>query len=266
MTVNVVAQTLSHLASSGCSLLYTEMIYWRLIIAVRIVCTTVQHRMTICIFPRRVSTECEQRIVIPIHQWTHWNVTLIQTGSIGGLCRSKGKWQASCCILQMSVNGGSTVLGLPSWIIMGLGNCIYLSSEYWWYLEATMLVTISWLPHKHDCQCCINNIWSCILRNSSAMHRQETIIQLLATFLGKMQVMISQPPSQNGGQQIVNIFWVGSVSCTATNRTAWFYNGVPNVQSLQFVFVFNFTNMHAMSHKSDFCLASNFKVDIYKPV
>jgi len=57
----------------------------------------------------------------------------------------------------------------------------------------------------------------------------------------------------------------GSVSCTATNCTAWFVNAVINGQSSLYVPVFNFTIIHAMSHRSDFCIVCSSKVNIWEP-
>jgi len=48
-----------------------------------------------------------------------------------------------------------------------------------------------------------------------------------------------------------NVCW-GSVSYTAMNCIALLPNWVLRGQSFQYVLVYNFTNMHAMSHRSDF--------------
>jgi len=80
-----------------------------------------------------------------------------------------------------------------------------------------------------------------------------------------MMVMISQPPPRYECQQRINSVCGGSGRCAATNCTAEFLNAVINGQSLLFVPVFNFTNMHAMSHRSDFCLVCSSKVNIQEP-
>jgi len=51
----------------------------------------------------------------------------------------------------------------------------------------------------------------------------------------------------------VNSFCGGSVSYTAMKCIALLLNWVLRDQSFQYVLVYNFRNMHAMSHRSDFC-------------
>ena len=61
---------------------------------------------------------------------------------------------------------------------------------------------------------------------------------------------ILPPPPNNEWQHSINSFCGGSVSYTATNCIALFLNWVFNGQSFQYVFVYNFPNMNAMSHRS----------------
>jgi len=68
---------------------------------------------------------------------------------------------------------------------------------------------------------------------------------------------IEYPPS-------VNNFCLGSVSYIAMNCIALFLNWVLRGQSFQYALVFNFTNMHAMSHRSEFC-AFSCRVNIWEP-
>jgi len=62
----------------------------------------------------------------------------------------------------------------------------------------------------------------------------------------------------------VNNFRGGSVRYTAMNSIALLLNWVLRGQSFQYVLVYNFTNMHAMSHRSDLFACSS-RVDIYEP-
>jgi hypothetical protein len=72
-------------------------------------------------------------------------------------------------------------------------------------------------------------------------------------------------PSKNEGQRCNNSFGGGSVSCTAMYCTASLLNRVINGQSCLYISIFNFTNMHALSHRSDFYLAGSSKVNISEP-
>jgi len=92
-----------------------------------------------------------------------------------------------------------------------------------------MLVTISLLPPKNERQRRVNDFWACILDCQTTMQRRWHKIGLSAAFMG---IKAS--------------------------------NDIATVSSL-YALVFNFTNMHAMSHRSDFLLASSSKVNIYKP-
>jgi len=70
----------------------------------------------------------------------------------------------------------------------------------------------------------------------------------------KMLVLISHPPRKNERTCSVNGFCGVSVRYTAKNCIALFLNWVINGESIQFVFVYNVPDMHAMSHISDFSL------------
>jgi hypothetical protein len=89
-----------------------------------------------------------------------------------------------------------------------------------------MLVTISLLPPKNEHQRTINDFWASILDYQTAMQWRGDKIQLLVAFMGKNA-----------------------------------RNNVTTVSSL-YALVFNFTNMHAMSYRSDFFLACSSKVNI----
>jgi len=76
--------------------------------------------------------------------------------------------------------------------------------------------------------------------------------------------MISHPPPEMEHPRSINNFCRGSVSCTAIKCIALFPNWVSLGQSFQYVLVFNLTNMHTMSHKSDF-FACCSRVNIEEP-
>jgi len=63
-------------------------------------------------------------------------------------------------------------------------------------------------------------------------------------------------------EQSVNSYRGGSISYTVTNYISLFLNWVFNSQSFQYVFVYNFTNMYAMSHQSYFVIASSSRVNM----
>jgi len=74
--------------------------------------------------------------------------------------------------------------------------------------------------------------------------------------------MISHPPPTIECAQSVNNSCGGSACYTAMKCIVLFQNCVLRSQSLQYVLVYNFTNMHAMSHRSDFlacCSRVNMK-------
>jgi len=75
----------------------------------------------------------------------------------------------------------------------------------------------------------VNDVWACILDNQTATQRCWPITVLLAAFMGK-----------NTSDDIATV-------------------------SSLYVLVFNFTNMHAMSHRTDFFLTCSSKVNIEEP-
>jgi len=72
--------------------------------------------------------------------------------------------------------------------------------------------------------------------------------------LANMLVMILRPPPTVEHLQSVNSFCGGSERYTAMNSIVLFLNWVLHGQSLQSNLVYNFTNMHAISYRSDFLL------------
>ena len=80
----------------------------------------------------------------------------------------------------------------------------------------------------------------------------------------KMQLTISLPAPKNKPQCSVNCGCTGPVYHTAMNSSASFRNAGRNSQSLQYVFVYNITYMHAISRRFDFFLAHNSRVNIWE--
>jgi len=68
--------------------------------------------------------------------------------------------------------------------------------------------------------------------------------------------MISHPPPTIEHPQSINNFCGGSERYTAMYCIVLFLNQVLPGQSFQSVLVYNFTNMHAMSYRSDFIACS----------
>jgi len=79
-----------------------------------------------------------------------------------------------------------------------------------------------------------------------------------------MLVTISRPPPTIDRPPSLNNYYGGSECYTAINCVVLFLNGVLRGQSLHSVLVYNFTNMHAMSYRSDFILCS-CRVNIQEP-
>jgi len=77
-------------------------------------------------------------------------------------------------------------------------------------------------------------------------------------------VSISCPPHTFDRPPSFNHYCGGSVSYTAMKCIALFPNWVLHSQSFQYVLICNFTNMHAMSHRSDF-VAGSATVNIQEP-
>ena len=77
-----------------------------------------------------------------------------------------------------------------------------------------------------------------------------------------MLLMISLLPPKNEPQQSVNCFHAGAVTYTATKCIVLYLKYIFNRQSFQYVFVFNFKTMHAISHRAYFFVARSFEVNI----
>jgi len=74
--------------------------------------------------------------------------------------------------------------------------------------------------------------------------------------MAKTLVTISHPPPTIEHPQSINNFCGGSERYTAMYCIVMLLNQVLPGQSLQSVLVYNFTNMHAMSYRSDFIACS----------
>jgi hypothetical protein len=74
--------------------------------------------------------------------------------------------------------------------------------------------------------------------------------------MAKTVVMILHPPPTIEHPQSINNFCGGSEHYSAMYCILVFLNEVVPGQSLQSVHVYNFTNMHAMSYRSDFFACS----------
>jgi len=124
----VVAQKLRCLEDPGFKWQYIETVYWLPIETVCILWTIVEYPMTVSMSvrwaQRWVSMERQRFIVLPIQQSPGCIVTSIPRRSIGRLNRQNGKPHAPCPIIQISVNGASTIFRLTSWILTGMCNSI----------------------------------------------------------------------------------------------------------------------------------------------
>jgi len=67
-----------------------------------------------------VSAEHEQLLTLQLPQSKGCTAILTYNHTIGRLCRQQWLRQYHCCVLNMSVNGASSIFGLACWIIMGL--------------------------------------------------------------------------------------------------------------------------------------------------
>jgi len=95
-------------------------------------------------------------------------------------------------------------------------------------------------------------LFSCIMDNLARMDRRYSTKNLSAAWIAKILVTISRPLPTIERLQCVNCVCGGSERNTAINCNVLFPKGVLPGQSLQYVLVFNFTNMHVMSYWSEF--------------
>ena len=80
-----------------------------------------------------------------------------------------------------------------------------------------------------------------------------------------MLLTISLLPPKNEHQQSIHSFRAGAITYTAMKCLALYLNCIFNSQSFQYVLVYNFTTMHAMSHRAYFVVARSSWVNSYEP-
>jgi len=80
---------------------------------------------------------------------------------------------------------------------------------------------------------------------------------ICSLYLLKILLMILSPPPTMEHPQSINNFGGGSASITAMKCIALFPNLVLRGQFWQYILVYNFTNMHALSHRSDYFARSS---------
>jgi len=80
----------------------------------------------------------------------------------------------------------------------------------------------------------------------------------------RMPVTILLPPPKYMSLEWQQDLW-GSASFTATKCLVSYLNSLLNSQSYQYDRVWNFTTIHAMSHRSYFCRACSSRVNISAP-
>jgi hypothetical protein len=129
-------------------------------------------------------------------------------------------------------------------------SIIKLSATFWGKNAYNKIVTMS----HNECQQSFNDFWGCILYNPTAINTDNPQWIYWQPLMAKMLVTISHQPPRIEHPKSVNSVCEGSERYTAINCIVLFLNRVLHSQSLQSVLVYNFTNMHEMSHRSDFLL------------
>jgi len=80
-----------------------------------------------------------------------------------------------------------------------------------------------------------------------------------------MLATISLLPPKTDRQQIFNHCCAGAVTYTGTYCIVLYRNWIINSQSFQYVIVYHYTTMHAMSHRAYFFVAHSSRVNIAEP-
>jgi len=111
--------------------------------------------------------------------------TLTHDWTIGRVSRQKFLLRHHTYALKMSVNGASTILGLPSSLIKGPCCDIDPESSYRPSFYAKMLLATSYLCPGNEHQWSVNDFRPSIFVNQRAVWRHWPIIELSAVFLGK---------------------------------------------------------------------------------
>jgi len=154
----------------------------------------------------------------------------------------------------MSVNEVCTMFRLESETIYRLRNIVIPDSTSRLPLMGKMVVTILLPPPKNDCPWSFKDFWSCILDNLWAMERRYPMFNSSAALLGKNSSDIIASSSYNSAPTERQQFLWGLNKLHSINCIVLFLNWVLHSQSWQYVVVYNFANMHSMSHRSDYWL------------
>jgi len=128
-----------------------------------------------------------------------------------------------------------------------------------------ILLMISLLPAK----ICVNGLSTIFGLASSILKGLYNGINpylnyRLPSWAKELVTILQLPPTNDCQLNVDRLFGVAE-SFTAANCTASFPNGVNNGLSSLYVLVFNFTTIHAMTHRFDFCLAWSSSVNIDDP-
>jgi len=105
-----------------------------------------------------------------------------QIRCIGNLLTPKCQPRRYQYLLNVSVHGAWTIFGLASCIIQWLCNDTYPYSMYQPPFNRNNLAKWSWLSPTIERQWSINNLWSCILHNPTAVQRHLPIFHVSAPF------------------------------------------------------------------------------------
>jgi len=129
--------------------------------------------------------ECQQLLALHLTKSMGSTATSTHNGTIGRFSRQKWSWQHRCYVVNMSINGVSTILGIASWIIKGLCDDMnpYLSNGRLFF--AKMLSTTSWLCAKNESQPGVNTFTLCIFDNQRAVQPHSSTTELSDAIQGK---------------------------------------------------------------------------------
>jgi len=112
------------------------------------------------------------------------SIAAIHKCGIGRLFREKREPQAPCPILNMSVNGASTIFGLVSQAIQMRFGRYYAYSKYWPPLSGKQIEPRSLPHHENWHQWSINDFWPFIMGVQSMMNWLLCIYDVLTVFSG----------------------------------------------------------------------------------
>jgi len=130
----------------------------------------------------------------------------IHLPDIRSLYWGKLQQHAPCRILRMSVNGASTNVSFPSWVIDIPIGWRHPFIRYWQPLHGKTTVTYSLQDPENDCQQSVNNFRLGILGNLCSDWLHTSIYEILVAFTGKTTVTWSLPHPENERQRSINSF------------------------------------------------------------